>query len=71
MDKYLTAMITFVFFLAAYAGISLLLAFPFMWTWNYAMPHVFKLPEISWGEAWCLIYVLTHLRTSFYSGSKS
>lgn len=39
------------------AGIGLLLAFPIKWCWNYTMPYLFALKEISWGQAWCLNFV--------------
>jgi len=69
VDKIIVVMMAIVFVLVAGAGLSLLLAFPFMWTWNFAMPHVFKLPEINWGQAWCLMYLLTHIKASFSSTS--
>lgn len=30
------------------AGLSLLLAFPIKWAWNYAMTFIFGLPVITW-----------------------
>lgn len=39
------------------ASIGLLLAFPIKWTWNATMPHLFALPTITWGKAWCLNFL--------------
>ena len=39
------------------AGISLFLAFPVMWCWNYAVVSTFALPAITWGKAWCLTFL--------------
>lgn len=39
------------------AALSLLLAFPFMWAWNYIIPTVFGLPKIGWLGAFCLLWV--------------
>ena len=39
------------------AGISLLLAYPVSWCWNYAVVAVFGLPKITWGMAWCLSFL--------------
>lgn len=41
----------------ASALIGLLLAFPIMWCWNYALVYVFDLPEITWGKAWCINFL--------------
>lgn len=41
-----------------FAGIfGLLLAFPIMWCWNYAVVSVFGLPALTWGKAWCLNFL--------------
>ncbi len=32
----------------------LLLAFPIKWAWNYTMPFLFNLSEITWLHAYCL-----------------
>ena len=37
-----------------------LLAFPIMWMWDYVMPSVFGLPEITWLQSWAL-YVFCNL----------
>lgn len=38
-------------------GFGLLLAFPVMWCWNYVVPEMFGLPELTWGKAWCLHFL--------------
>lgn len=43
--------------LALVGGLGLLMAFPVKWCWNYTMPHLFALPTITWGQAWCLNFV--------------
>jgi len=49
------------------AAIGLLMAFPVMWCWNYALVAVAKLPSITWGQAWCLL-MLSHwlLKSNLY-----
>jgi hypothetical protein len=39
------------------AVLGLLVAFPFSWAWNYAMPAVFGLPKIDWLTAFCLLWI--------------
>jgi len=38
-------------------GISILLAFPVMWCWNFVMPYLFGLKVLTWGKAWCLLFL--------------
>ena len=38
-------------------ALNLLMAFPFMWTWNYAMTRTFGLPEINWLSSFCLLLI--------------
>lgn len=52
------------------AGLNLLLAFPFKWCWNYTLPWMFKFPYIEWGHAFCLLWVLAHLRTAIVDREK-
>jgi hypothetical protein len=46
-----------VFLFIILAIIYLLLAFPFMWAWNYIMPIVFELPTIGWLGSFCLLWM--------------
>lgn len=55
-------------------GISLLLAFPVAWAWNYAVIPTFPhqcLGELTCGKAWCLSF-LAHcfFKSINYSKSK-
>lgn len=43
------------------AAMSLLMAFPLKWTWNYVVPGLFGLATIEWGQAWCLMWVTSSL----------
>jgi len=43
------------------AGFGLLMAFPIMWTWNATMPYLFALPTLTWGKAWCLMFLSSAL----------
>lgn len=53
------------------AGIGLLLAFPIMWCWNYAVFAVWGLPKITWGMAWCLSFLSSCFIKSHLSTTKS
>jgi len=57
MEKFVLAVGTIVVGVAVVAGFGLALAFPIKWCWNYAIPHIFGLPSISWGQAWCLLFL--------------
>ena len=67
-----------VFFIAAAAGIfaivaalSLLLAFPVKWCWNYAVVSTFGLPVLTWGKAWCLSFLAgTFFKSHNFNSSK-
>lgn len=60
MDKILGTLIFYVGIIAIAAGIGLLMAFPVMWCWNYAVVAIWKLPTITWGQAWCINF-LAHI----------
>lgn len=49
------------------AMLSLLLAFPVMWCWNYVVVAIWKLPAITWGQAWCLLFLAQTLIKSSFS----
>lgn len=36
---------------------GVLFAFPLKWTWNYVIPFLFGLKEITVYQAWCLAFV--------------
>ena len=58
MTKIITQIVADVILALAYVGvfvvISLLLAVPIAWAWNYSVSHIFGLPAITWQQAWCL-----------------
>lgn len=43
--------------LIALSFLSLLLAYPFMLSWNYVMPLLFGLKVLSWSQAWAVAFV--------------
>ena len=43
--------------IAVSALFGLLMAFPIMWCWNYAVVHIWGLPTLTWGMAWCLNFL--------------
>ena len=51
MGKIVATIVGFVVLIVAFA---LLMAIPTMLAWNYVMPHLFKLPELSLLQAFAL-----------------
>lgn len=43
------------------AVISIVLAFPIKWCWNYAVVSTFGLPVLTWGKAWCITFLANSL----------
>ena len=41
--------------------VLLIYAFPFKWAWNYVIPYLFGLPELTWLHALCLAFLLREL----------
>jgi hypothetical protein len=50
------------------AGLALLFGFIVMWLWNWLMPEIFGLPEISYWQGWGLV-VLAHILFKSMGGS--
>lgn len=46
-------------------GLSIICAFPAMWLWNWLMPFIFQLPEISVLQAWGLTLLCSFLIKGF------
>lgn len=42
-------------------GFSLLMAIPFMYAWDYVMPYLFGLKELTLLQAFCLLFVSSSL----------
>ena len=64
MDNAFARLSMWALYLVLLSALSLLTAFPFKWCWNYGMTYTFGLPYIGWGHAFCLIWILSYLKTS-------
>lgn len=64
MEKIMTGLLIVVGAISIVALLGILLAFPVMWTWNATMPYLFSLPTITWGKAWCLVFLANMLLKS-------
>lgn len=53
-----------------FVGLAFLFGFVVMWLWNWLMPDIFGLPEITYWQAWGLL-VLSHILFKSGSGSSS
>ncbi|MDP2692768.1 MAG: hypothetical protein Q8O88_03975 [bacterium] len=51
-------------------GLALLFSLPVMWLWDYTMPYLFKVPEITLGRAFCLVILCQILFGSSSSSKK-
>lgn len=69
MDKIIAMGILWFFMMVVGALVSMLAAIPVMICWNYAVVNVFHAPEITWGQTWCLLYIVSSLKTTFSAGS--
>jgi len=70
MDKILTIIVGIVGVLAVLFVISLILSLPVMWLWNWLMPELFALKEITLLQAWGLSLLTGLLFKSHTSSSK-
>ena len=61
MDTFITEMFCFILGIIIVFCVSLLMAFPLQWCWNYVMPYLFDLKSISWLHAWCMGIITTLL----------
>lgn len=43
---------------------NLLIAIPVMFLWNYTLPVLFQIPEITWIQAFCLLVLIQLLLNS-------
>ena len=57
MDKIVSTLLLGFGIICVAAIIGLLWAFPIMWCWNYAVVAIWALPAITWGKAWCLMFL--------------
>ena len=51
-------------------GMAILFSLPVMWLWDYTMPNLFGVPEITLGRAFCLVLLCKMLFGSSSSKSK-
>jgi len=71
MEDFATAVFLVVGMIVVFAGIGLLLAFPIMWCWNYAVVAIWGVPAITWGQAWCLNFLAgCFIKSTLSSNSK-
>ena len=70
MDKVLLVLFGIIGVVAVTAVFGLLLAFPVKWCWNAAVVHIWGLPAITWGQAWCLNFLAGCLIKSSLNCSK-
>lgn len=40
---------------------TLIIAFPFMWLWNYTIPYLFNIPALNWSRSLALIWLIPFL----------
>jgi len=57
MEKLIEVAVALIVVIVMIAMFGMLLAFPIMWCWNYAVVTTFGLPMITWGQAWCLNFI--------------
>ena len=55
---------------AVVLGLATFMAFPIKWTWNYVMPYLFELKAITFGQAWCLMFLASSLVKSTQTNNK-
>jgi hypothetical protein len=52
-------------------GFAILFGFVITWLWNWLMPHIFKLPTISYWEGWGLLILSSILLKGSPKGGSS
>lgn len=57
MDSLISVLASVVIGIFVIGFVSLFIAFPIMWCWNAVMPAVWGLTQITWGQAWCLMFL--------------
>jgi len=67
MEKAFEKLGKFILLVVVTGIIGMVLAFPIMWSWNYAVVYVWKLPVITWGQSWCLNFLAGMLIQSTFS----
>jgi hypothetical protein len=57
VEKLVAVVFVVIGVIAVAAGVGLLFAYPVKWCWNYTIVHIWELPAITWGQAWCLSFL--------------
>lgn len=70
MQVFFALVLGFLLASAVVAGVAAVVAFPFMWGWNYAITHVFGAPDIGWGHAFVLLFFLMTIKPSMSVAAK-
>lgn len=70
MDKFLKLVGYIVLGFLAVLGFALLMSYPLMWCWNYAVVPIFHLQQIGVLQAFCLHMVCGSLFKSSISASQ-
>lgn len=55
--KMIEGLLTGLLVIVILAAIAFIISFPLKWTWNYAMPYIFHLPQITAPQAFCLYFI--------------
>jgi len=66
----MTIIIAFVGAIVITVVFGLVLAFPIQWCWNSTIVAIWDLPEITWGQAWCLSFLSSMFIKSTLSPKK-
>jgi len=71
MEKAVESILIVLGVIVLVGGVSILLAWPIMWCWNYAVVAIWGLPAITWGKAWCLSFLASCLIKSTLTTTNS
>ncbi len=74
MNNFLVGVIAVVGIIVLWLGLvivtTLLIAFPFEWSWNFAVVPAFRLPLITYWQAFGLCLILMLVALAFHKNSK-
>jgi len=59
IKKFLLVPVTIVGVIVFAFGLSILMAYPLMWCWNYVMPFMFGLSKITFWQMFCLNFLMS------------
>lgn len=55
----------------AWLVFSFIFALPLMWLWNWLLPAMFNFPEITWLQAWGIMFLCSLLFKASHVTTKS